>query len=348
MTSARRWGCRGRGGGADVFGAGTDEAVVVVLLDDVGGPAGDAADWRGWGVKRSMFDAEGGVGGGGVEVDVGVELLLLLDEELDLARHIEPFGAACGAAELFGHAAEVRGARVFGVVDAVAEAGDFFLLGEHLADVLDGVGTGFVDGVEEAHGGLVGSAVEGTFEGSDGTGDSGVDVGEGGGDDARGEGAGVELVVGVEDERDVEGSGGGLGGLFAVEHPEEVGSVREGGISIDDGLTFADAVEDGDDHGDLGCQAEGLADVGVVGAVGLVGVVDAEERDGGAEDLHGRRVGGDAAEEVDDLGIELAGCGEMRGEFSELGCVGEFAEPEKVGGLLECGALGCSWMSMPR
>ena len=160
-------------------------------------------------------------------------------------------------------------AGIFGVVDAVAEAGDLLLLGEHLLDVLDGVGAGFVDGVEEAHGGFVGSAVERAFEGADGAGDGGVDVGEGGGDDAGGEGAGVELVVGVEDERDVEGAGGGVGGLLAVEHPEEVGGVGEALVGFDDGLAFADAVEDGDDHGDLRGEAEGLADVGVVGAVGF-------------------------------------------------------------------------------
>src|SRR5205823_5724892 len=116
---------------------------------------------------------------------------------------------------------------------------------------------GFVDGVEEVHSGLVGSAVERAFESADGTGDGGVDVGESGGDDAGGEGAGVELVVGVEDEGDVEGAGGGVGGLLAVEHPEEVGRVREFGIGFDYWLSFTDAVEDGDDHGDLRGQAEG-------------------------------------------------------------------------------------------
>src|SRR5260370_15225825 len=84
----------GRGvGGAGVVGARADEAVVVVLLDDMSGPARDAADGED-GSEEVDVDAESGVGGGGVEVDVGVELLLLLDEELDLAGHIEPLGVA--------------------------------------------------------------------------------------------------------------------------------------------------------------------------------------------------------------------------------------------------------------
>ena len=50
-----------------------------MLLHDVGGPAGDTRD----GEDRSEqidVDPERGVGAGGVEVDVGVELLLALDE----------------------------------------------------------------------------------------------------------------------------------------------------------------------------------------------------------------------------------------------------------------------------
>ena len=68
-----------------------------MLLDDVRGPAGDAADGEDRGEEVDV-DAESGVGGGGVEVDVGVELLLLLDEELDLAGHVEPPGVAGGFA----------------------------------------------------------------------------------------------------------------------------------------------------------------------------------------------------------------------------------------------------------
>ena len=214
------------------------------------------------------------------------------------------------SAELAGHAAEMGRAGVFGGVDAVAEAGDLFLAGEHAADVLDGVGAGFVDGVEELHGGLVGAAVEGTLEGADGAGDGGVHVRQGGGDDARGKGAGVELVIGVQDEGDVEGVLVAVcGGLFAVEHPEKVAGVGEGGVGLDDGLALADAIEEGDDHADLGGEAEALAEIGGVGGVFFVGVVEGGERDGGAEDLHGGGGGWDGVEQVEDFGVEMTGGG---------------------------------------
>ena len=180
------------------------------------------------------------------------------------------------------------GAGVLGLVDAMAEAGDLLLGGQHAFDVLDRIGAGLVDGVEQAHHALVGAAVQRALERADGAGDGGVDVGEGGGDDAGGEGGGVQFVVGVQDQGDVEGSGGGLGGLDAVEHPEEIGGVGERAVGRNNLKPFAQAVVDGHDHGDLRGQVVGLAHVGVVGVVFLVGVVKAERGDRGAQHFHGR------------------------------------------------------------
>ena len=47
---------------------------------------------------------------------------------------------------------------------------------------------------------------------------------------------GVQLVIGVQDERDVQGAGRGLGGLFAVEHPEKVAGMGERGSASTSGL----------------------------------------------------------------------------------------------------------------
>ena len=50
-------------------------------------------------------------------------------------------------------------------------------------------------------------------------------------------------------------------------------------MSFDDLLALADAIEDGDDHGDLRGETEAFAEVRVVAGVGFVGVIDGEERD---------------------------------------------------------------------
>src|SRR5271170_787443 len=116
----------------------------------------------------------------------------------------------------------MRRARVLCVIDAVTEARDLLLLRQHIFYVLDRIEAGFVDGEEHAHHRFIRAAVERTLEGADGSGDSGVYVGKGGGDDAGGEGGGVQLVVGMEDEGDVEGARRSFRRFLPGEHPEEV------------------------------------------------------------------------------------------------------------------------------
>src|ERR1035437_5923748 len=131
-------------------GIGGDEAVVIQLLDDVGGPSGDATDGKDGGVEVDV-DAQSSVGGGGVEIDVGVELLVGVDVELYGAGHLKPLGYTGVLAELFAHLAQVGGAGVLGLVDAVAEAGDLLLGGEHVLDVFHRIGAGFINGRSEEH-----------------------------------------------------------------------------------------------------------------------------------------------------------------------------------------------------
>ena len=102
--------------------------------------------------------------------------------------HLEPLGLAAGLPQIFGHFAEMRGSRIFGVVDAVSESGNLLFLAQHLFDVLDRVGTGTIDGFQDVEDSLVGSAVQWAFQTSDGGDDGGVHIGESGGGDARGEG----------------------------------------------------------------------------------------------------------------------------------------------------------------
>ena len=122
----------------DVLGARADQAVVRVLLEDVRRPARDAADRED---RREQVDrdAERVVGGRRVEVDVRVQLLLRLDQRLDALRHLEPVRLAGALAEIARHLPQVRRARILGVVDAVAEAGNLLLARQLGADDLLGL-----------------------------------------------------------------------------------------------------------------------------------------------------------------------------------------------------------------
>src|SRR5579875_850395 len=75
--------------GADVLGARTNQAVVGVLFNDVGCPTGDAAAGED-GCVQVYRNVHHVIGGGGVEVYIGIQALVRLHVLLDAARDGEP------------------------------------------------------------------------------------------------------------------------------------------------------------------------------------------------------------------------------------------------------------------
>src|SRR5216684_163600 len=111
----------GAAGVALVVGAGPDQAVVVVLLEQVGGPARDprGRDHRGEEIHR---DADRVEERRRVEVHVRDQPLGGLYLGVKLDRQLVPEGLARLPAGLLGHALEDRGAGIARGVDPVAEA----------------------------------------------------------------------------------------------------------------------------------------------------------------------------------------------------------------------------------
>ena len=118
---------------SDVLGARPDETVVRVLLEHVRRPAGDAAhgeDRR----EEIHSDAQRVIGRRRVEINVRVQLLLGLHQRLDALRHLEPDRLTRALSQIARHLAQMRRARIFRVVDPMAEAGNLFLLRELRTD----------------------------------------------------------------------------------------------------------------------------------------------------------------------------------------------------------------------
>src|ERR1051326_2338812 len=153
--------------GALIFGPRADQAVVVELLNDMGGPSADAGDGEDRG-EQIHIDAQGVVGRGRIKIHISIQLLVGLYELFDLVRDLKPLPLPTGVAQIATHHAQVRGAGIFGVVDAMAKAGNLLLLGQHAFDVIDGIGAGTVNRFENAEDGLVGAAVQRPFERTDG------------------------------------------------------------------------------------------------------------------------------------------------------------------------------------
>ena len=125
--------------GPNVIGAGADQAVVVELLDHMRGPAADAGNrkYRG---EQVHVNPQHVIGGSGVEIHVGIELFLAFTNSsicCDISNHLLwPLDLPRSSR----HLAQMRGARIFGVVDAMAEAGNLFFLRQHALHVLDRIG----------------------------------------------------------------------------------------------------------------------------------------------------------------------------------------------------------------
>ena len=171
-------------------------------------------------------------------------------------------------------------ADVAGLVDAVAKAHDPFLARQGVTDPLLGA-VRPAGRHQNVHHLLVGAAVERALERADGAGNTRVHVAERRDDNAGGEGRGVELVLGVEDERDIEGLHFLGSGFGLAEHVEEVRGLAEVLARQDWEEPLGEAVVVGDGDGDLREEPLGLAEIGVVGVVGGVLVEMAEGGDGG-------------------------------------------------------------------
>ncbi len=82
--------------------------------------------------------------------------------------------------------------------------------------------------------------------------------------------------------------------------------MRETAVRLDERLPFADAVVVGHDHGNLGSQADGLVDVGVVIVAVVFRIIKRKGRNYGPQNVHGQCMLGRELQELDDGGIQLA------------------------------------------
>jgi hypothetical protein len=225
-------------------------------------------------------------------------------------------------------------------VDRVAEA-DHHLLGLHAAaDVGLGV-VGRVVALLHLEGHLVRAAVLGAAQRADGAGNARIHVAARAGDDARGEGGGVELVLGVEVQRGVHGALPGGAGFLAVQQVQEM---RADGVVVrldGDALALRAPVVPVEQHGaQAGQQAVG--DVTRAGrvVVVLLGQHAAQGRDPGAHHVHGVAAGRELLQRVLHAGGQAAQGLELGLVGLELGARGQLAVYQQVGDFLEFADLG--------
>src|ERR1039457_378054 len=116
-----------------ILGARTDQTVVAVLLQHVRRPTRHAADGENGRVEIDG-NAQRIVRGSRVEVHVRIEFLDLLDGLFHALGEPVELLVAGALAQFLAEHAQVRGPRIFGAVDAVAEAGNLDLARQRAFD----------------------------------------------------------------------------------------------------------------------------------------------------------------------------------------------------------------------
>src|SRR6266853_853910 len=99
----------------------TDDLVVLPLLEDVGAPAGDAAGGENAG-EQFARNSHVVLEARRIEIDVAVLVNRLLNHPFELDRNFVPFRLSLFEAQPARKLFEVPGARVFDLVNRVAEA----------------------------------------------------------------------------------------------------------------------------------------------------------------------------------------------------------------------------------
>ena len=129
------------------------------------------------------------------------------------------------------------------------------------ADFLDG-GFGVAAVQKKLHDFLIGPAVERAFEGGDGGGDARVHVRQRRGGHAGGERAGVETVLGVEDQGGIKDADERFVRLAAGQHVEKIPRDRKTRLRFDQLLIVTHAMERRHDRRKLSGQTDRLAEIG--------------------------------------------------------------------------------------
>ena len=196
------------------------------------------------------------------------------------------------------------------------------------------------DRLQQLHHLLVGAAVQRPLERADRAGDGGVHVRQGGGDHAGGEGGRVHLVVGVQDQGNVERLCGGRAGLLTGQHVQEVGRMRRApgsgaiGSSPRRRRSYRATIV-----GIFAIRRVALAKLASTAFEFLSGSSNESDDTRGAQHLHRLGVIGQHVDHRGGLRRQLASVGQGRGERLQLGHGGQMPAQSQEAHLFVGGVL---------
>ena len=193
-----------------------------------------------------------------VEIGVGEQLLLFPHGLVDGFGNRKQHGVAHFVGKFFRPALDHLVTRVAVFVDRVAKAHDLVLARQHAEGALHRFFCR-AEAFDHFHRRFVGAAMQRAAQRADRCSDARIQVRQGRGADACGKGRGVELVLGIEDQRHVHHLDVQLARFFVVQQVQEVAADRLFvGYAIDALAVMAEAIPVAHDCRESGQQAVGL------------------------------------------------------------------------------------------
>lgn len=250
-------------------------------------PAGGAGNCEN-GREQIGRDAQRVIDRGGVEIDVGLQFFPIPHDPGDALGHLDPLRFAKLLGELDGKLAQMRCAGIEHLVNPVADAHDFFLsLQFPLDPCIDFIEIANV--LKHVDDSLVGTAVQRTFERTDGCGDGRIHIGKCRNGDSGGKRGGVHAVIRMKNQCNIEDSRRRIGRHLTIQEIEKMLRLSEVFADFWELQPAPKAMIRGDDGGAFRTQRK--CDGGVRLQIWLANlrprIIEAEHGNGGAEHIHG-------------------------------------------------------------
>jgi hypothetical protein len=172
--------------------------------------------------------------------------------------------------------------------------------------------------LQQLHDLLVRSAVQPALERADGGDDARMQVRLGRANDAGRERRGVEFMLGVENQRHIEGASISGARLLAAQHVQEVGGVAEIRTRRNRRLSLAETIMHGDSHRNLPQQPLGLAKTSRARRVFRIGIEVGQDADRTAKNIHRGCAWRNCSQQVNQRTRQATGRGDALLEIREL------------------------------
>src|SRR5580765_6253203 len=144
----------------------------------------------------------------------------------------------------------------------------------------------------------------------------------------------------MQDQGDIQGAFRRVRRCIAIQHEEEVRSMRQVAVRLNYVLALANAVVSGHDHGNLRSQPDRLVHIGIMIVLLKFRIIEGKRGHGGPQYIHGKGVFGGDTQQIENGVVEFALFREAFPDFLQFVTLRQAAEPEQEAGFFKIRVVG--------